>query len=54
VLDFEYIDIVYLRPFRVEELAKTGDAEKRMLLAEWGLKVKTDFSQGLLADLLTS
>jgi len=54
VLDFEYLDIVYLRPFRVEELAKTGDAEKRMLLAEWGLKVKTDFSQGLLADLLTS
>jgi hypothetical protein len=54
VLDFEYIDVVYLRPFRVEELAKTGDAEKRMLLAEWGLKVKTDFSQGLLADLLTS
>ena len=54
LLDFEYIDVVYLRPFRVEELAKTGDAEKRMLLAEWGLKVKTDFSQGLLADLLTS
>jgi len=54
LLDFEYIDIVYLRPYRVEELAKTGDAEKRMLLAEWGLKVKTDFSQGLLADLLTS
>ena len=54
VLDFERIDIVYLRPFRVEDLAKTGDAEKKMLLVEWGLKVHTDFAHGLLADLLTS
>jgi hypothetical protein len=54
LIDFEYVDIVYLRPFRVEDLAKTGDAEKKMLLVEWGLKVKTDFAHGLLADLLTS
>ena len=54
VLDFEFIDFVYLRPYRVEDLAKTGDAEKKMLLVEWGLKVKTDFAHGLLADLLTS
>jgi hypothetical protein len=54
VLDFEMLQIVYLRPFRVVELAKTGDAEKRMLVVEWGLKVNTDHAHGLLADLLTS
>jgi len=54
VLDFEYVSIVYLRPFKVEELAKTGDAEKRFMVVEWGLKVATDFAHGLLADLLTS
>jgi len=54
VLDFDRVEIVYLRPYKVEELAKTGDAEKRMLIVEWGLKVHTDFAHGLLADLLTS
>lgn len=52
VLDFEYVAIVYLRPFQVKELAKTGDAEKKLLLAEWGLKVYTDFAHGLVADLV--
>jgi len=54
VLDFEYVSIMYLRPFKVEALAKTGDAEKRFMVVEWGLKVATDFAHGLLADLLTS
>lgn len=54
VLDFEMIEIVYLRPFAVKELAKTGDAEKRMIIVEWGLKVNTDHAHGLLADLTTS
>jgi Family of unknown function (DUF5309) len=51
VLDFEYVAIVYLRPFQVKDLAKTGDAEKKLLLAEWGLKVYTDFAHGMVADL---
>lgn len=51
VLDFEYVAIVYLRPFQVKDLAKTGDAEKKLLLAEWGLKVYTDFGHGMVADL---
>jgi len=54
VLDFEYVQIAYLRPFKVEELAKTGDAEKRFMVVEWGLIVATDFAHGLVADLLTS
>ena len=51
LLDFEYLAVVYLRPFQVKDLAKTGDAEKQLLLAEWGLKVYTDFAHGLVADL---
>lgn len=51
VLDFEYLAIVYLRPFTVKDLAKTGDAEKKMLIVEWGLKVFTDHAHGLVADL---
>jgi hypothetical protein len=33
------------------ELAKTGDAEKRMLLVEWGLKVMNEKAHGVVADL---
>ena len=54
LLDFEYLALVYLRPFQVKDLAKTGDAEKKLLIAEWGLKVYTDHAHGLVADLLTS
>jgi len=54
VLDPEYYSIGYLRPFKVEKLAKTGDAEKRMVVVEWGLKVKNEAALGLAADLSTS
>ena len=50
VFDFEYLALVYLRPFQIKDLAKTGDAEKNWLGAEWGLKVYTDFAHGLVAD----
>lgn len=52
VFDFEYVALTYLRPFQVKDLAKTGDAEKKLLLAEWGLKVFTDFAHGLVTDLV--
>lgn len=53
-LDFEFLALGILRGMRTEELAKTGDAEKRMLLTEWGLKVKNEAALGLAADLSTS
>lgn len=53
-LDFEFISLGILRGMRQEELAKTGDAEKRMLLTEWGLKVRQEAALGLAADLSTS
>lgn len=53
-LDPEFYGLGILRGMRTEELAKTGDAEKRMLLTEWGLKVKNEAALGLAADLNTS
>jgi hypothetical protein len=54
VLDPEYAKMVVLRPYQQIELAKTGDAEKRMLLVEWGHKVLAENAHGLAADLITS
>lgn len=54
VLDPEYAAVAFLRPFQTVELAKTGDAEKRMILVEWGLKVNTEAAHGLAADLTTT
>lgn len=54
ILDPEYAAVGYLRNFRTETLAKTGDSEKRMILVEYGLKVKTEKAHGIAADLTTS
>jgi hypothetical protein len=54
VLDPEYCSLVTLRPIKQVELAKTGDAEKRMLVTEYGLKVKQQKALGIIADLTTS
>lgn len=54
LLDFEYLQVDHLRPFRLENLAKTGDAEKRMLLQEWGLRVKQEAALGGIFDLNSS
>lgn len=51
VLDFDLIDVAYLRPFNTIPLAKTGDAEKRMLVVEYGLKVHQEKGLGAAADL---
>jgi hypothetical protein len=39
-LEMEKWEIAYLRPFMTEEIAKAGDSDKRMLLAEWTLCAK--------------
>ena len=54
VLDPEYAKIVYLRPLQKVKLAKTGDAEKSMLIAEWGVKVNNEAAHGIVADLTTA
>jgi hypothetical protein len=54
IMDPEYASVAYLRNFRTEVLAKTGDAEKRMLLVEYGLKVRQQKSHAAIRDLATS
>jgi hypothetical protein len=54
VLDFDMVEVAYLRPHKTEKLAKTGDAEKRMMIAEYTLRVKQEAGLGLAADLTTS
>jgi hypothetical protein len=46
--------IAYLRPFRVYDLAKTGDAEKRLLLSEYTLEGRNEAASAKVADLNTS
>ncbi len=54
IIDTEYWSIDYLRGFRQEALAKTGDAEKRQLLVEYTLRASNQKSSGIVADLTTS
>ena len=54
VIDPEYASLAVLRPIQQVELAKTGDAEKRMMLVEYGLKVGNEAAHGIVADLTTS
>jgi len=44
----------FLRPFETQELAKTGDADKRNLIVEWTLVAKNEASSSTIADLTTS
>ena len=54
LLDPEYASVCYLRPIQQVELAKTGDAEKRMVLAEFGLKVTNEAAHAGVFDSRTS
>ena len=54
VIDPDYAKMTVLRPYQQVELAKTGDAEKRMLIVEWGHKVLAENAHGIAADLVTS
>ena len=54
IIDPEYAKMTVLRPYQQVELAKTGDAEKRMLIVEWGHKVLAENAHGIAADLVTS
>lgn len=51
LIDHELVDIAFLRPFQLVDLAKTGDAQKKMLLAEWCLKIKNEAGLGGCFDL---
>jgi hypothetical protein len=54
ILDPDLCAVATLRPMKQVKLAKTGDAEKRMIITELGLKVDQEKGLGMIADLSTS
>lgn len=54
VIQSDMLSIDYLRRFNDTPLAKTGDSEKRLLLAEYTLRVNNPNAHGVIADLSVS
>jgi hypothetical protein len=50
VLDMDMWAVAYFRDFQQQELAKTGDSTKRMLLAELTLESRQEAASGMVAD----
>jgi hypothetical protein len=53
-IDPEYVQVDYLRDFKTEDLAKTGDSMKKQIIVEYSLRVKNEKALGIAADLTTS
>lgn len=53
-LDPEYAKVAYYRRFQRTDMAKIGDAETKMLLAEWGLEVSNEKAHFKIADVFES
>lgn len=52
VMDSSKWEEAVLRPYKVAELAKTGDSDKRQLIVEKGLKNKNFKASGLITNVL--
>lgn len=53
ILDYEYLGISMFRDMEFSPLAKTGDSEKTMIIAEYTLEVKNQAASGKVTDLTT-
>ena len=51
LIDTDEVALATLRPYRIEALAKSGDADKRMALSEWGLQVNNEAAHGVVAGI---
>lgn len=51
VLDTDYWALATLRPMQTVDLAKTGDAEKAMIITEVTLEARNEAASGIAADL---
>lgn len=51
LLQMDMFQLQMLRPFQVVELAKTGDADKRLLVVEYGLQSNQEAASGAIRDL---
>jgi hypothetical protein len=54
ILDMEYWAVAYLRPFQSFPLAKVGDSDQRMILAEYALESREESASGKVTDCTTS
>ena len=54
LIDPDEVKIASLRPYTIEALAKTGDADKRMALTEWGLQVNNEAAHGVVAGITSA
>jgi len=50
ILDPAYVQLGYLKGYRMEDLAKTGLSEKRQISVDWSLVVGTEKAHGLVGD----
>lgn len=46
--------VAFLRDFALEDLAKTGDAQKQFMVCEYTLESRNEAGSGIIADLTTS
>ena len=51
LIDPDEVKLATLRPYSIEALAKTGDADKRMALIEGGLQVSNEAAHGIVAGI---
>jgi|TARA_R110000824_G_scaffold133216_1_gene295893 hypothetical protein len=54
LIDPDEVKIASLRPYSIESLARTGDADKRMALIEWGLQVNNEAAHGVIAGITSA
>ena len=54
LIDPDEIKLATLRPYSIEALARTGDADKRMALTEWGLQVNNEAAHGVVAGITSA
>ena len=51
LIDTDEVKLATLRPYQMKDLASTGDADKRMMLVEWGLQVNNEAAHGCVAGI---
>jgi hypothetical protein len=53
-LDPEYAAVAYYRPFQTVDIAKIGDADTKMIVAEYGLEMRNEKAHAKLPDIASS
>jgi hypothetical protein len=54
LIDPDYAAVAFYRNFTTQDIAKIGDAETKMILAEWGLEMRNETAHAAIFDLTTS